>query len=104
MSTVWLIPAFPLLGALLNMVFGRFTGRRAKVVMRERIDIAVVAVPAESAQSVVNIAVQAGIRAILNFSPGALKVPPGVKLKHVDLTVSLESLSFFLARGHAEAQ
>lgn len=75
-----------------------------KAVQRERIDIAVVAVPAESAQSVVNIAVQAGIRAILNFSPGALKVPPGVKLKHVDLTVSLESLSFFLAREHAEAQ
>ena len=42
------------------------------------IDIAVVAVPADSAQGVVNIAVQAGIRAILNFSPGTLKVPPGV--------------------------
>ncbi len=66
---------------------------------RDRIDIAVVAVPAESAQGVVNTAVQAGIRAILNFSPGSLKVPPEVKLKNVDLTVSLESLSFFLARG-----
>jgi redox-sensing transcriptional repressor len=73
-----------------------------RAVARDRIDIAVVAVPAESAQSVVNVAVQAGVRAILNFSPGALKVPPGVKLKHVDLTVSLESLSFFLAREHAE--
>jgi NADH/NAD ratio-sensing transcriptional regulator Rex len=30
-------------------------------------------------------------------SPGSLKVPPAVKLKNVDLTVSLESLSFFLA-------
>ena len=29
MSTVWLIPALPLLGALLNMAFGRITGRRA---------------------------------------------------------------------------
>jgi NADH-quinone oxidoreductase subunit L len=28
-STVWLIPALPLAGALLNMVFGRITGRRA---------------------------------------------------------------------------
>jgi redox-sensing transcriptional repressor len=73
-------------------------------VKRDGIDIAVVAVPAQSAQSVVNTAVQAGIRAILNFSPGTLKVPPGVKLKNVDLTVSLESLSFFLARGEADAQ
>ena len=73
-----------------------------RAVKTDRIDIAVVAVPAESAQSVVNIAVQAGVKAILNFSPGSLKVPPDVKLKNVDLTVSLESLSFFLARGEAE--
>jgi redox-sensing transcriptional repressor len=63
-----------------------------------------VAVPADSAQSVVNTAVQAGVKAILNFSPGALKVPPGVKLKNVDLTVSMESLSFFLAREEADAE
>ena len=69
-----------------------------KIVQREHIDIAVIAVPADSAQAVVNTAVQAGIRAILNFSPGSLKVAPDVKLKNVDLTVSLESLSFFLAR------
>ena len=73
-----------------------------KLVKKENIDIAVVAVPADSAQTVVNVAVQAGIRAILNFSPGSLKVPPGVKLKNVDLTVSLESLSFFLAREEAD--
>jgi redox-sensing transcriptional repressor len=75
-----------------------------KLVRREHIDIAVVAVPADSAQGVVNTAVQAGIRAILNFSPGSLKVPPDVKLKNVDLTVSLESLSFFLAREESHAQ
>lgn len=63
------------------------------------IDIAVVAVPAEAAQQTVDLVVATGIRAILNFSPGTLKVPRGVKLKNVDLTVSLESLSFFLARG-----
>ena len=73
-----------------------------RMVKKDAIDIAVVAVPADSAQGVVNTAVQAGIRAILNFSPGTLKVPPGVKLKNVDLTVSMESLSFFLARGEAE--
>ncbi len=69
-----------------------------KVAKKETIDIAVVAVPAEAAQAVVNAAVAAGIKAILNFSPGTLRTPPDVKLKHVDLTVSLESLSFFLAR------
>ncbi len=79
-------------------------GEFRRLVRRDQIDIAVVAVPADSAQTVVNAAVAAGIRAVLNFSPGTIKVPPGVKLKNVDLTVSLESLSFFLARGDADAQ
>lgn len=72
------------------------------MVEREHIDIAVIAVPAEAAQQVVDTAVAAGIRAILNFSPGTLQVPSSVKLKNVDLTVSMESLSFFLARGDAD--
>ena len=59
-----------------------------RVTRREGITIAVIAVPATSAQRVVNTVVEAGIKALLNFSPGALRVPPGVKLKSVDLTVS----------------
>src|SRR3954469_14839845 len=74
-----------------------------KVVRRARIRIAVIAVPADAAQSVVNPVVSAGIKAVLNFSPGTLKVPSDVKLKGVDLTVSLESLSFFLAQGDLDA-
>jgi redox-sensing transcriptional repressor len=70
-----------------------------KISKRDAIKIAVIAVPAPSAQHVLNLVVGSGIKAVLNFSPGALEVPAGVKLKSVDLTVSLESLSFFLAHG-----
>jgi len=70
-----------------------------KVAKRDGIKIAVIAVPAPAAQSVLNLVVAAGIKAVLNFSPGTLQIPPGVKLKGVDLTVSLESLSFFLAQA-----
>jgi redox-sensing transcriptional repressor len=70
-----------------------------RIVRREQIKIAAIAVPAGPAQAVVNSVVAAGIKAILNFTPGTLKVPPDVKLKSVDLTVSLESLSFFLAQA-----
>jgi len=74
-----------------------------RVVLRNKIRIGVVAVPASAAQLVANTIVSTGIRAILNFSPGTLRVPPGVKLKNADLTVSLESLSFFLARGDGKS-
>jgi len=70
-----------------------------RIVRQERVSIAAIAVPAPAAQPVLDLVVAAGIKAILNFSPGALNVPRDVKLKSVDLTVSLESLSFFLARG-----
>jgi redox-sensing transcriptional repressor len=73
-----------------------------KVVRREGIRIAVIAVPAAYAQHVLGLVVAAGIKAVLNFSPGSLQAPPDVKLKSVDLTVSLESLSFFLAQGDDE--
>lgn len=66
---------------------------------RRRIEIAVIAVPPQAAQTVLDTVVDAGIKAVLNFSSGALRVPPGVKVKSVDLTISLEGLSFFLAQA-----
>jgi len=72
-----------------------------RIVRRETIGITVIAVPAHAAQAAVNTATAAGVKAILNFSPGNYNVPRGVKLKSTDLTVSLESLSFFLAQGDA---
>ena len=75
-----------------------------RIVRQERVSIAVIAVPASVAQPVLDLVVAAGIKAVLNFSPGTLQAPPEVKLKSVDLTVSLESLSFFLARGDAAAE
>jgi redox-sensing transcriptional repressor len=70
-----------------------------KISKRDGIRIAVIAVPSPAAQQVLNQVVAAGIKAVLNFSPGTLEVPPEIKLKSVDLTVSLESLSFFLAQA-----
>ena len=58
---------------------------------------------ATAAHPVVNTVVAAGIKAVLNFSPGTIRVPDGIKLKNMDLTVSLESLSFFLAQSEDKA-
>ena len=73
--------------------------RRLAQVVRERgIDVAVIAVPARAAQRVLNQLMSAGVRAVLNFAPARLNARLGVKVKTVDLTISLESLSYFLAR------
>jgi len=70
----------------------------SKVVRDEEIDVAVIAVPARAAQRVLNQVMAAGVKAVLNFAPAPLKARLGVKVKTVDLTTSLESLSYFLAQ------
>lgn len=72
--------------------------RIGRVVREKEIDVAVVAVPARVAQRVLNQIMSAGVKAVLNFAPVRLHARLGVKVKTVDLTISLESLSYFLAR------
>ena len=72
--------------------------RMERVVREEGIDVAVISVPARAAQTVLNQLMAAGIKAVLNFAPANLRTRLGVKVKTVDLTISLESLSYFLAR------
>ncbi len=75
--------------------------RIARVVKEEGVDVAVIAVPARAAQRVLNQVTAAGVRAVLNFAPAVLSARLGVKVKTVDLTTSLESLSYFLSRPQA---
>jgi redox-sensing transcriptional repressor len=71
----------------------------AKVVKRDKIDVAVIAVPAAFAQSVLEKITKAGIKAVMNFAPTPLRVDDDIKLKTIDLTISLESLSYFLSQN-----
>ena len=75
----------------------------AKVIVREAIDIAVIALPASAAEQALDEVTAAGVKAVLNFAPAHLNPKPGVKVKNVDLAISLEGLSYFLARPAAQA-
>lgn len=68
------------------------------VAKRDIIDVAVIAVPAEYAQGVLTRVSDAGIKAVMNFAPTPLRARSDIKLKTIDLTISLESLSYFLAQ------
>ena len=71
----------------------------AREVKARGIQIAIVAVPPEAAQAVTDQLAEAGIKAILNFAPSRLRAPRDTRLKHVDLSIELETLSFYLAKG-----
>ncbi len=68
----------------------------AEVIKKNRIRLAILAVPAEAAQDVGDRLCRAGIRGILNFAPVRLDVPSGVVVVPVDLAVQLEQLSYFV--------
>lgn len=70
----------------------------------EGIDIAIIAVPGEVAQSVVDRVVDADVKAILNFAPTKLTVPPEVALKNVNMALELEGLSYALANREATSR
>lgn len=65
---------------------------------RNSIDIAIVAVPAQAAREVTNLVVGAGIRGILNFTPGQIATPDTVAVRNVDLSIAMESLSYALVK------
>jgi len=62
-------------------------------------ELGLLTVPAESAQAAADALVAAGIRGLLNFAPTVLRLPAGVSLVSVDLTVQLEQLAFLVQMG-----
>ena len=65
--------------------------------IRERaVRMAIITVPAASAQEVANQLVTHGITGILNFSPAMLSVPETVMVNNVNLAIELENLSYFI--------
>ncbi len=58
--------------------------------------MAIIAVPAEAAQEVVDRCVAAGIRLLLNFAPVKLTVPDGVHMVNADVSLELQRLAYYL--------
>ena len=63
---------------------------------REEPEIAVLTIPADDVQPVVDRLVRAGFHAILNFAPVQVQVPPDVTLRTVNMAMELEGLTFAL--------
>jgi len=62
------------------------------------IHIGILAVPPSQAQSVADRFFEAGVKAILNFSPIQLREPECCHVENVDFTVSLDNLAYYSGR------
>ena len=68
----------------------------AEGLRKNKIDMVILAVPAQSVQEVADRVVSAGVKSILNFAPVQIKVPDDVVLRSVNMAMELEHLSFYL--------
>lgn len=60
------------------------------------IKMAMIAVPAQAAQQVADLLVDAGIRAILSYAPVNLNVPAGVRVQNIDPSSHLQRMTYYL--------
>jgi redox-sensing transcriptional repressor len=70
----------------------------ANYIRQNNVKMAIIAVPAPSAQSVTDVLVSAGVRAILNYAPIVVQAPEGVWVRHIDPVREFQSMTYYLAR------
>lgn len=62
----------------------------------QQIEVAILAIPSNKAQDVVNELTEAGVKGILNFTSARLTATNDVLIQNVDLTNELQTLIYFL--------
>jgi len=62
----------------------------------ENINVAILTVPDTVAQQITDQLVAKGVTGILNFTPARITVPKNVRVHHIDLSIELQSLAYFL--------
>jgi len=87
--------------AIVGTQVGGFTIKDSRLIKEElansHVQVAMIAVPAGQAQAVGTQLVEAGIRAILNYAPVNLTVPPEVHVQHIDPSIHLQRMTYYLA-------
>lgn len=71
----------------------------ATVIPREAVDVGILTVPGEAAQSVAEALYAAGVRGLLNFTPTRLRLPEEIHVVDYDITMCLEKVAYFARQG-----
>jgi len=103
---VKLVAVFDNSSAKIGRIMGGFTilplESLPRVIRSHEIGIAIITVPKQAAQGVCDEIVGQGIKAIWNFAPTQLSVPPHVTVRNENLAVGLAILSHYLKKGRVD--
>lgn len=84
------------IGTMLNGFQIYDSAQASEMIQQHGIRLAMVAVPAEAAQSVTEVLVKAGVTGILNYAPINLSVPADVHVQYIDPVVHLQRMTFYV--------
>jgi len=86
--------------AKIGKKIGKFTvldvATLEETIRKEGIQVAMITVPAEQAQVVADLLVKAGVKAILNYAPLSLNVPPEIRVQNTDPATHLQRMTYYL--------
>ena len=92
------------IGTRLNDLSIKAIDSLPEVLRKRAAEIAIVAVPAASAQGVIDLLVANGVKAILNYAPIAAHAPPHVHIKDIDPVLALQSMTFYIKNEGSSAK
>lgn len=85
------------IGRYINEVEIYHIDRMKEIVAEKQIQIGIITVPMEAAQSTATLLVEAGVKGIWNFAPIKIDVPDHIHVVSEDLSIGLSSMSYYLS-------
>lgn len=89
-------------GEIMGNLTVQHTDDLDETIAAEGIRLAIIAVPAQSAQATADRLIKAGVTAILNYAPINLSVPPHVQVRYSDPLVLMQQMSYYLGRAEED--
>ena len=93
-----------LVGTKVNDLIVKSVESLPEVLRGQEIEIGIVAVPAASAQQVIDMLVASWVKGILNYAPIAPQVPAHVRIKDIDPVLSLQSMTYYVKNMETPAK
>lgn len=85
------------IGSTIGKLMVQSLAELEETITEQKIEVAILVVPASAAQEMTDRLVDAGVKAILNYAPISLVVPSGVYVSYSDPVVEMQRMTYYLA-------
>ncbi|MGA2297076.1 MAG: redox-sensing transcriptional repressor Rex, partial [FCB group bacterium] len=71
-----------------------------KIIKKMKIDVAIIAIPTEQAQSIANRLIKSGVKGLINYTPTRLYLPDDIYVENRDMMMAVEKAAYFARNLH----